>query len=103
MFLVDWSVEYFLATTFQDWPDVERLLGRVRLGLRLGQDDPQVAPLGLGEALLVLVVVRRDLGLGDLALALGDLVADLVREQRRASRGRGCRPAVMPDFLRNFW
>ena len=26
MFFVDWSVEYFLATTFQDWPDASAFL-----------------------------------------------------------------------------
>ena len=59
---------------------LDRRLGGVGLGLGLGQDDEQVTPLGLGEALLVLVVVLLDLGVGDLVLALGDLLADLVRE-----------------------
>ena len=63
---------------------LERLLGLVRLGLGLGQDDREVAPLGLREALLVLVVVVGDLLLGDLVLALDDLVADLVGEQVEA-------------------
>ena len=70
---------------------LERRLGLLGLRLRLGQDDAQVAPLGLGELGLVLVVVVLDLLVGDLVLALGDLVADLVREQRRAARG-GARP-----------
>src|SRR5919108_412469 len=60
---------------------IERRLGLVGLRLRLGQDDAQVAPLGLRELLLVLVVVILDLRVGDLVLALGHLVADLVREQ----------------------
>src|SRR4029077_20883140 len=60
---------------------VQRRLGLVGLGLRLGQHDVQVALLGLGEAGLVLVVVLRDVGLGDLALVLGDLGADLVGQQ----------------------
>ena len=59
---------------------VERLLGGLGLGLLLGQDDAQVAALGLGEALLVLLVVGLDLGVGDLVLALGDLLAQLVGE-----------------------
>ena len=60
---------------------LERLLGRLGLGLALGQHDQQVTPLGLREARLVLVVEVLDLGVGDLVLALDDLVADLAREQ----------------------
>jgi hypothetical protein len=59
-------------------------LGGVRVGLGLRQDDPQVAALRLGEARLVLVVVLADLGVGDLVLALGDLLRDLLLEQLAA-------------------
>src|SRR3954470_17128861 len=57
---------------------VERLLGGLGLSLRARQHHEQVAPLGLGEALLVLAVVGGDLGVADLVLALDDLVADVV-------------------------
>src|SRR4051794_12627648 len=55
-------------------------------GLRLlrVQDHEKVARLGLREALLVLVVVVRDLGVGDLALVLDDRLLKLVRQDREA-------------------
>ena len=60
---------------------LERGLGLVGGGLVLGQDDAQVTLLGLREAGLVLVVEVLDRLVGDLVLALDDLVADLVRQQ----------------------
>ena len=60
---------------------LERGLGLLGLRLALGEHDPQVTPLGLGEALLVLVVEVLDLGVGDLVLALDHVVADLVGQQ----------------------
>ena len=60
---------------------LERGLGLVGVGLVLGQDDAQVTLLGLREAGLVLVVEVLDRLVGDLVLALDDLVADLVRQQ----------------------
>src|SRR4051812_4153611 len=57
---------------------VEGGLRGAGLGLGARQDDQQVAALRLSEALLVLVVVARDLRVGDLVLALDDLRADIV-------------------------
>ena len=48
---------------------LDRLLGLERLGLALGQDHLEVAPLGLRELLLVLVVVVLDLAVGDVLAA----------------------------------
>src|SRR4051812_5569131 len=56
----------------------ERLLGGRGLGLGLRQHDEQVTALGLREALLVLVVVGRDLSVADLVLALDHLGPDVV-------------------------
>ena len=56
---------------------VERLLGLLGLRLGLGQDDQQVAPLRLGEALLVLLVVLLDVRVGDLLGVLGDVLGEL--------------------------
>src|SRR5215210_4588799 len=58
-----------------------RLTALERLLRGLGQDDQEIAALGLREALLVLVVEVLDLGVGDLVLALDHLVTDLAREQ----------------------
>ena len=74
------STESFLATADHFSPPSTRLLGLERLGLVLGQDHLEVAALGLRELLLVLVVVVLDLAVGDVLAALGDLLADLVRE-----------------------
>src|SRR3954464_15404519 len=60
---------------------LERALRLRGLRLRLRQDDAQVTPLGRGELRLVLVVVRRDLGVGDLALRLRDLLGQLLLQQ----------------------
>src|SRR5215204_302409 len=62
-------------------PVLERRLGLLGLLLGLSQDDAQVAPLRLRELVLVLLVVLLDLLIGDLVLALGHLVADLVGER----------------------
>ncbi len=60
---------------------LQRVVGLLGGGLVLGHDHPQIALLGLLHLRLVLVVEVGDRGVGDLVLALGDLVADLVREQ----------------------
>src|SRR3954447_8052406 len=57
---------------------IELLQRGGRLGLLRVQHHQEVARLGLGEALLVLVVVVRDLGVGDLALVLDDRLLELV-------------------------
>src|SRR5215211_77164 len=55
----------------------DRGLGLGGLGLGLGDHHVQVAPFRLCEALPVLLVVVLDVGVGDLALALGDLLREL--------------------------
>ena len=72
------SIEYSFATALKSSPLSMRGLGLVGLGLGLRQDDAQVAPLGLGEALLVLVVVLLDVLVGDLRGALRDLLGELL-------------------------
>ena len=57
-----------------------RCLASCALAWLLVRIDLEVAPLGLRELLLVLVVVVLDLAVGDVLAALGDLLADLVRE-----------------------
>ena len=73
------SIEYCF-TTFLKAARLERRLGLVGLGLGLGEDHAQVAALGLGEALLVLLVVRRDILVRDLLGVLGDLLRELLLE-----------------------
>src|SRR5690606_35168340 len=58
-----------------------RLVG---LRLRARHDDGGVTALGLGEALLVLLVVLLDVLVGDLVGALEHLLADLVRDEVEA-------------------
>ena len=75
------SIEYFLATVFQESPASSAAWALSAVGLVLGQDDAQVTLLGLREAGLVLVVEVLDRLVGDGVLALDDLVADLVRQE----------------------
>jgi hypothetical protein len=56
---------------------LELTLGLVGLRLGLGDHHVEVAALGLGEALLVLLVVLLDVGVGDLRLVLGHLLREL--------------------------
>src|SRR5215218_6631373 len=70
-----------LRDALERLPGLERGLRLLGLRLRLGQHDAEVTPLGLRELRLVLVVVILDLLIGDGVLALGHLVADLVRDE----------------------
>src|SRR4051794_18353671 len=62
---------------------LDGLEGGVRLCLLGGEHDLEVTRLGLGEALLVLVVVVLDRSVGDGALVLDDALLQLVRQDRQ--------------------
>ena len=81
---------------------LERRLGLVGLGLRLGQDDAQVAPLGLRELGLVLVVVVLDLLVGDLCPCPWSPCRGSCARACRGGRACMTSSSVWPESLRNF-